>query len=83
MKTFIINSFIHKKQYIKRKNFELITDKTSEEDIKKLISEKLTIDETWLVEKDTYELKESESVVIYNLYLKPSGIEPQKQKKEK
>lgn len=81
MENFVVNSFIFKENNTFRKNFSFSTDKTSEFEIKKELLEKLDINEKWIVEKDEYKLIEKESVIRYNVYLKPSGIEPKKDKK--
>ena len=80
MKQYVINSFITKENTTKRANFNISTDKIIESDIKFLILDKLKFSDDWIFDSDKYELIESESVIIYKLFLLPnpdkkSGLE--------
>jgi hypothetical protein len=69
MKKYIVNAWVSKDGKTQRSNFNIYTDKTSENDIKSIISEKCKVDtEKWKFEKDEFKLISKESVIIYEGY---------------
>jgi hypothetical protein len=66
MKNYIANVFIYKEKNVERKNFVIKSDSDSEEVLKSMIKEKISINsEKYEFVKDWFELIPNESVVIY------------------
>jgi hypothetical protein len=71
MKKYIVNAWVSKDGKTQRSNFNIYTDKTSESDIKSIVSDKCKIDsEKWKFDKDEFKIISKESVIIYESFWK-------------
>lgn len=69
MKKYIVNAWVSKDGKTQRSNFNIYTDKTSENELKSIISEKFKIDtDKWSLDKDEFKLISKESVIIYESF---------------